>query len=56
MRIGTPPTTTQGMGEAEMAGIADLMVRALRGRDDAAEIAAVRADVNALCARFPVYA
>ena len=56
VRIGTPSTTTQGMGEAEMAGIADLMVRALRGRDDDAEIAAVRADVNALCARFPVYA
>ena len=55
VRIGTPSTTTQGMVEAEMAEIADLMVRALRGRDDEAEIAAVRADVNALCARFPVY-
>ena len=55
VRIGTPSTTTQGMAEPEMAEIADLMVRTLRGRDDDAAIAAVRADVNALCARFPVY-
>ena len=39
----------------EMIEIADLMARALRGRDDDEVIAAVRADVNALCARFPVY-
>ena len=55
VRIGTPSTTTQGMAEPEMAEIADLMVRTLRGRDDDAGVAAVRADVNALCARFPVY-
>ena len=55
VRIGTPSTTTQGMAEPEMAEIADLMVRTLRGRDDEAAVAAVRADVNALCARFPVY-
>ena len=55
VRIGTPSTTTQGMAEEEMVEIADLMVRALRGRDDDEVISAVRADVNALCARFPVY-
>ncbi len=55
VRIGTPSTTTQGMAEPEMAEIADLMVRTLRGRDDDAAVAAIRADVNALCARFPVY-
>ena len=55
VRIGTPSTTTQGMAEPEMAEIADLMVRTLRGRDDDAAVAAVRADVNALCSRFPVY-
>jgi glycine/serine hydroxymethyltransferase len=43
------------MAEPEMAEIADLMVRTLRGRDDDAAVAAIRADVNALCARFPVY-
>ncbi len=35
--------------------IAELIARALRGRDDAAELEVVRKDVAALCARFPVY-
>jgi glycine/serine hydroxymethyltransferase len=44
------------MGVAEMATIRALIARGLRHRDDPAELAAVRADVAALCARFPVYA
>jgi glycine hydroxymethyltransferase len=55
LRIGTPSVTTQGMTEAEMPVIAGLIARALRGRDDRAELEVVRKDVNALCARFPVY-
>jgi glycine hydroxymethyltransferase len=55
VRIGTPAVTTQGMTEPEMAQIGSLIARALRHRDDAAEVQAVRADVAALCARFPVY-
>jgi glycine hydroxymethyltransferase len=55
VRIGTPAVTTQGMGVAEMATIGALIARGLRHRDDPAELAAVRADVAALCARFPVY-
>ena len=55
LRIGTPSVTTQGMTEPEMATIAALIARALRGRDDADTLAAVRADVRALCANFPPY-
>ena len=55
VRIGTPSTTTQGMGEAEMGEIADLIARTLRGRDDEAVVAAVRADVADLCGRFTPY-
>jgi glycine hydroxymethyltransferase len=55
VRIGTPSVTTQGMREAEMAQIAELVARALRHRADDGELAAVRADVAALCARFPAY-
>ncbi len=55
VRIGTPSVTTQGMGVTQMSEIASLIARALRGRDDGAVIAAVRADVAALCARFPAY-
>jgi glycine hydroxymethyltransferase len=55
VRIGTPSVTTQGMKEPEMVIIAELIARALRHRDDAAELAAVREDVAVLCGKFPPY-
>jgi glycine hydroxymethyltransferase len=56
LRIGTPSVTTQGMGPAEMAEIGELISIVLRDRDDEAVVAAARKDVEALCARFSVYA
>ena len=55
VRIGTPSVTTQGMKEPQMAQIAQLIVRVLRNRTDAAAVAAVKAEVAALCAQFPAY-
>ncbi|HEY6532151.1 MAG TPA: serine hydroxymethyltransferase [Acidimicrobiales bacterium] len=55
VRIGTPATTTQGMTEPEMVQIATLIARALRGREDDAELAAVRDDVATLCSKFTPY-
>ena len=55
VRIGTPSVTTQGMTEAEMVTIGQLISRALRGRADAAELAAVRDEVANLCSKFVPY-
>jgi glycine hydroxymethyltransferase len=56
LRIGTPSVTTQGMEEPQMVQIASFIAHALRARDDASALAAIKADVATLCAQFPVYA
>jgi glycine hydroxymethyltransferase len=55
VRIGVPSVTTQGMTEKEMPLIAEYIATTLRGRNDPAVVADVRAKVAALCAKFPVY-
>jgi glycine hydroxymethyltransferase len=61
VRLGTPAGTTRGFGPAEFRLVGELIVEVLDGLaarpdDNAACEADVRARVEALCARFPVYA
>ncbi len=61
VRLGTPAGTTRGFGEAEFRAIADMIVEvvdglAANGEDgNGAVEMAVKAKVEALCARFPIY-
>jgi glycine hydroxymethyltransferase len=54
IRVGTPATTTQGMGTDEMKVIASLISRAIR-TDDEKTLAGIKSEVHALTARFPIY-
>ena len=54
IRVGTPATTTQGMGLDQMKIIASLIARAIK-TDDAAAHAAIKSEVHALTAQFPIY-
>jgi glycine hydroxymethyltransferase len=55
IRIGTPAVTSRGLGEAEMDVVGDLIVRALKTADDDAALGMVRAEVERLCRKFPLY-
>ena len=54
IRVGTPATTTQGMGVPEMQQIASLISRAIK-TDDSKAHADIKSEVHALTARFPIY-
>lgn len=53
IRVGTPAATSRGFKEPEMIKIAQLMGKVARDFDGTAD--EVRAEVNALCERFPIY-
>ena len=55
VRLGTPALTTRGMTEDDMRAIAGFIDRVLSAPDDESVAAAVRADVEALCDRYPLY-
>jgi glycine hydroxymethyltransferase len=55
IRIGTPAVTTRGMKEPEMEIIAEFITRALKTPEDARALSTVRAEVETLCQKFPLY-
>ncbi len=55
IRVGTPAMTTRGFKEEEARLTANLVADVLDNPSDEAKLAAVRAKVAALTARFPVY-
>ena len=56
IRIGTPAVTTRGFGEAEVRELAGWIADVIDSKGDEKVIAEVKAKVEALCAKFPVYA
>ncbi|MCU4563022.1 MULTISPECIES: serine hydroxymethyltransferase [Acinetobacter] len=56
IRIGTPAVTTRGFGEAEVRELAGWIADVIDSKGEEKVIAEVKAKVEALCAKFPVYA
>jgi glycine hydroxymethyltransferase len=55
IRVGTPAVTTRGMREPEMEMIGELITRALKTPEDDGALAMIRAEVETLCRKFPLY-
>ena len=53
IRVGTPAVTSRGLKEEDMDLIAGFIVDAIRDFDNTADT--IRAGVNALCAKYPLY-
>ena len=56
LRFGTPAITTRGLKEEQMDYIVGLIDRVLNDPENETNIAAVRKDVNALMANYPLFA
>src|SRR5262245_55372742 len=55
IRVGTPAVTSRGMRESEMDLIAEYIARALASPENDSVLGSVRAEVEGLCRKFPLY-
>ncbi|MFV0557591.1 MAG: serine hydroxymethyltransferase [Enterococcus sp.] len=55
IRIGTPALTSRGLKEEDATLVAELIVRALKAKDDQGELAQIREAVQQLTERYPIY-
>ncbi len=54
IRLGAPAVTTRGLTEVDMRTVAGFIDRVLKSGGDESTLDAVRADVRALCSKFPL--
>jgi glycine hydroxymethyltransferase len=54
IRFGTPAITTRGFKEKESARVAELMVEAMKHKDDQAKLDGIRKEIRGVCAQFPI--
>lgn len=55
MRLGTPSVTTRGMGEAEMAEVADIIDEVLKNHASDEKLRGLKQRAENICKRFPIY-
>ena len=54
VRLGTPAVTTRGLKENDLIAVAELIDRAIVGKDDAGTLSKIRGEVTEFCKRFPM--
>lgn len=54
IRFGTPAITTRGLKEAECARVAELMIEAMRHKDDQAKKDEIREEIREIAHAFPI--
>lgn len=54
IRFGTPAMTTRGMKEGEATLLAEIMIATMKAKNDEVKKQALKAEVKALCEKFPV--
>lgn len=54
IRFGTPAVTTRKFGEKECTRVAELMIEAMKNKDDDAKLTAIRDEIRTLCRAFPI--
>lgn len=55
LRLGTPALTTRGLKEQDIREVADIIANVIEHREDSAVIEQAKAQVQAICKRFPLY-
>lgn len=55
IRIGTPAITSRGLKEKDCLKIVDFIDSALRNKDNAKELAKIRAKVNTMMSKYPLF-
>jgi glycine hydroxymethyltransferase len=54
IRFGTPAITTRNFGEKECARVAELMVDAMKNKDDEKKLDHIREEIRTMCKKFPI--
>ena len=54
IRFGTPAITTRGFKETECARVAELMIEAMKQKDDDTKLSSIREEIRTLCKKFPI--
>ena len=54
IRFGPPAITTRGFKEIECARVAELMVDAMKNKEDKKKLSAIREEIRTMCKKFPI--